>query len=185
MARSAGSTSSTDFIAIGRVVGAHGLAGELRVHLAGATPESFEHADALWLARDAEGSGAVAHALRRVASGRDGECRVALEGIENRAAAEGVRGRWLVVRAEDLTRAEPGEYYVYELVGCRVEDASGRALGAVRGLCGNGGADMLIVEDAEGREHLVPLVRALLRSVDVGARRIVLDPPPGLFGSGD
>lgn len=189
MARSAGSTSSTSIgstalVAIGRVVGAHGLGGELRVRLAGASPESFDGAPELWLARDASGAGAVAHALRAVAAGRAGECRVALAGIADRTAAEAARGRWLLARADALTRAEPGEYYVYELVGCRVEDPSGRALGAVRGLCGNGAADMLVVEDADGREHLVPLARALLLSVDVGARRIVLDPPQGLFGNG-
>jgi len=180
MARSAGSTSSTSIgstalVAIGRVVGAHGLGGELRVRLAGASPESFDGAPELWLARDASGAGAA---------GRAGECRVALVGIADRTAAEAARGRWLLARADALTRAEPGEYYVYELVGCRVEDPSGRALGAVRGLCGNGAADMLVVEDADGREHLVPLARALLLSVDVGARRIVLDPPQGLFGNG-
>jgi 16S rRNA processing protein RimM len=185
MARSAGSTSSTRgstaLVAIGRVVGAHGLGGELRVHLAGAAPGSFDGARELWLARDASGTGAAAHALRAVAAGRAGECRVRLAGIADRTAAEATRGHWLLARADDLTRAEPGEYYVYELVGCRVEDPSGRALGTVRGLCGNGAADMLVVEDADGREHLVPLAHALLRSVDVEARRIVLDPPQGLF----
>jgi 16S rRNA processing protein RimM len=172
-------------IPIGRVVGAHGLRGELRVHLSGAAPESFAGAPELWLARDESGADAVAHTLRSVAAGRAGECRIALSGIGDRSAAEAERGRWLLARAAALARTEPGEFYVYELVGCRVEDASGRALGAVRGLCGNGAADMLVIEDAEGREHLVPLARPLLLQVDVGARRIVLDPPQGLFGDAE
>lgn len=182
---SAKAGATTPLVPIGRVVGAHGLRGELRVRLAGASPESFAGAQALWLARDEAGEGARAHALRSVATGREGECRVALAGIGDRSAAEAARGSWLLARADALARAEPGEYYVYELVGCRVEHRSGRALGTVRGLCGNGAGDMLIVADPQGCEHLVPLARALLVCVDVAARRIVLDPPSGLFGSGD
>lgn len=184
MGRSAGSTSSTDLVCIGRVVGARGLSGELRVRLSGAAPESFSSAPALWLARDESGTGAVAHALRAVAAGRAGECCVRLEGVADRTAAESARGRWLLARAADLARTESGEYYVYELVGCRVEDRAGNLRGFVRGLCGTGAADMLVVEDEAGREHLVPLARALLIHVDIEARRIVIDAPPGLFEDG-
>jgi len=152
------------------------------VRLAGAAPESFESAPSLWLARDESGAGAVAHALRGVSVGRADECRVRLDGVGDRGAAESARGRFLLASVDDLARAADDEYYVYELVGCAVEDRAGRALGAVRGVCGHAAADLLIVADAEGREHLVPLARALLCEVDVAARRIVLDPPPGLFG---
>ena len=178
----AGAPSDPRLVCIGRVVGAHGLAGELRVRLAGAAPESFDAAPSLWLARDESGTGAIAHALRGVSSGRADECRVRLEGIDDRTAAESARGRFLMARADHLARAADDEYYVYELVGCAVEDRAGRALGAVRGVCGHAAADLLIVADADGREHLVPLVRALLCEVDLAARRIVLDPPAGLFG---
>lgn len=191
MERAAGSTSSIDLSAaravrrvlLGRVVGAHGLAGWLRVRLFGASADCFERARTLWLARDENDPEAVAHALRGVAAGRPGECRVALQGVTDRAAADAARGLWLLARAQDLARAEPGEYYVYELVGCCVEDRAGRMLGSVRALCGTGASDMLVVEDAAGREHLVPVARALLLEVDVAARRIVIDALPGLFES--
>jgi len=154
------------------------------VRLFGADPGSFASVRLLWLARDESGAQGAAHALVSVAAARGGECRVALEGIGTRTAAEAARGRWLLARVQDLAAAEPGEYYVHELVGCRVEDRAGAALGDVRGLCGTGASDMLVVVDPEGREHLVPLVRALLCEVDLEARRIVIDAPPGLFESG-
>ena len=187
MGRAAGSTSSTEGCApvrrvrVGRVVGAHGLAGELRVALLGADPAAFAGAGTLWLARDESDATARAHALRGVAAGRAGECRVALEGVADRAAAESLRGAWLLARASDLARPEPGAYYVYELVGCRAVDARGRPLGVVSGVWETGASDVLIIEDEAGREHLVPAVRALLLEVDVVARRIAIDAIPGLF----
>src|SRR5262249_59468710 len=71
--------------------------------------------------------------------------------------------------------------YQYELVGCRVEDASGRVLGVVQGIWETGAPDVLIVVDAEQREHLIPAAREILREVDVARRRIAIDAPPGLL----
>jgi len=188
MERPAGSTSSTDEdparrVRVGRIVGAHGLGGELRVGLLGADPECLADVETVWLARDESDPEAAPHALRRVAPGRAGECRIALAGVQDRSAAEALRGRWLLVRARDLAATAPGEYYVHELVGCRVEDAGGRALGVVRDIWATGAADMLVIEDAGGRQHLVPAVAALLLEVDVAARRIAIDAIPGLLES--
>ena len=192
MARSAGSTSSTSDpltparrVRVGVVVGAHGLDGELRVRLLGAAPEDFEAARTLWLARDDQDAAAAAHALERVAPGRAGECRVRLAGISGRDAADAASGLWLLARADELARPEPGEYYLYELEGCAVEHRDGRALGVVRGIWSTGGSDVIVIEDLHGREQLLPAVRALLALVDVGGRRIVVDPPPGLFEDSD
>jgi 16S rRNA processing protein RimM len=191
MARSAGSTSSTSDpltparrVRVGVVVGAHGLDGELRVRLLGAAAEDFQGARTLWLARDESDAAAAAYALERVAPGRAGECRVRLTGVGGRAAAEAASGLWLLARADELARPQPGEYYLYELEGCKVEDRDGRALGVVRGVWSTGGSDVLVLEDAHGREQLLPAVRALLVEVDVAARRIVVEAPPGLFEGG-
>lgn len=188
MERPAGSTSSTDVdparrVRVGRIVGAHGLEGELRVGLFGADPECLADVETVWLAQDESDPQATPHALRRVAPGRSGECRIALAGVLDRTAAETLRGRWLLVQARDLAATAPGEYYVHELVGCRVEDAGGRALGVVRDVWATGASDVLVIEDAAGRQQLVPAVAALLLVVDVAARRIAIDAIPGLFES--
>jgi 16S rRNA processing protein RimM len=168
-------------VRVARIAGAHGLGGELRIDLLGADAECLDGVETLWLARDESDPDASCHALLRVARGRAGECRVALAGIATRDAAEALRGRWLLVRAGDLPAPAPGEYYVHELVGCRVEDAAGQPLGVVQAIWSTGGADVLIVADAQGRELLLPAVSALLLAVDVAARRIAIDAIPGLI----
>src|SRR5262245_9688690 len=124
MARSAGSTSwielSKDRVRIARILGAHGLGGELRVRLHGTDPECLGALSTIWL-------GARAVALLAVVPGRAGECRVRLEGIGDRTAAEAAAGLWLEARSADLPPTQPGEYYLHELVGCAVEDADGHA----------------------------------------------------------
>jgi 16S rRNA processing protein RimM len=192
MERTAGSTSSTDSggraptdgasrVSVGRIVGAHGLRGELRVRVEGGDTANLMGIATLWLAQDEGTSSAVAHTIERVREGRSGECRMALAGITDRNAAEALRGATLWVRAEDLPPLEPGEYYAYELVGCRVEDTTGKAIGLVARIWETGAQDLLVIAAPEGGEHLVPAAEPILQEVDLSARRLVIDPPPGLL----
>jgi 16S rRNA processing protein RimM len=66
-------------------------------------------------------------------------------------------------------------------VGCRVEDGAGREIGVVRGIWETGAADVLVIEDAAGREILVPAAESVLREVDLAGGRVVIDAPPGLL----
>jgi 16S rRNA processing protein RimM len=121
--------------------------------------------------------------VRAIGSGRRGEARLALDGVDSREAAEALRGRLVLAPAGHLEPLSEGEYYQYELVGCRVEDGEGRTLGVVSGIWETGAPDVLVVvdESAAGREHLIPAAGEFLREVDLEARRIVIDVPPGLL----
>jgi 16S rRNA processing protein RimM len=121
----------------------------------------------------------VCYAVESVAPGRRSELRVALEGVEDRDAAEALRGRRVLVEAAELEALPAGEYYAYQLVGCRVEGEDGALVGTVREIWETGGPDLLVVDGEGGREHLLPA--ALLREVDVEGRRAVVELVPGLL----
>jgi 16S rRNA processing protein RimM len=172
-------------VVLGRVAGAHGLRGEVRVAVFGDGPEnllaapwlelSFERADPL-------GDAACRRYEVRSAAGHGGRLvRLALAGVGDRDAAQALRGAFALGDAARLAPLAEGEHYWFELVGCRVEAEAGRALGSVREIWETGAHDVLVVEDAGGREHLIPAVAPFLRLVDVAARRIVVAPVPGLL----
>jgi 16S rRNA processing protein RimM len=75
---------------------------------------------------------------------------------------------------------DPDEFYATDLVGLDVTTVGGLALGPVREVLNVAGADYLVL-DVEGRERLVPFVSAIVPTVDLADRRIVIDPPDGLF----
>jgi len=183
MERTAGSTSSIEpeRVTLGQVIGAHGLRGELRVRLLDGTDNNLYAVASVWLAREEGDPKAVEARVRAVGSGRRGEARLALEGIDDRDAAEALRGRLVQADVGQLARLAEGEYYQYELIGCRVEDVDGRVLGVVSGIWETGAPSVLVVANEAGREHLIPAASEILREVDVAARRIVVDVPPGLL----
>jgi 16S rRNA processing protein RimM len=172
------SPGACEEVALGQVVGAHGLRGELRVRTA--SGDALRSGLRVRLLRE-DGGLALEAEILGARPGREGELRLQLAGIEDRDGAEALRGTTLRALAGDLPKLPPGEYYQHELVGCRVEDAQGRALGRVRAIWQTGAPDVLLIEQDSGRELLVPAAESLLREVDVARRRLVIELPPGLL----
>jgi 16S rRNA processing protein RimM len=103
-----------------------------------------------------------------------------LDGIDDRTAAESLRGMLVGAPREELPAPKDGEYYWGDLVGLDVVNAQGRSLGRVAGLIGTGANDVLRVVEAgskegEGKERLLPFVEAVIREVDVSGGRIRVD----------
>ena len=100
-------------------------------------------------------------------------------GIDDRAAAEMLRGD-LIVLPGSVRELHPGEYWPQELVGCEVYLSDGSAAGEVTAVTPGAAQDLITVRTSTG-ERLVPLVEAIVRSIDPPGRRIVIDPPEGLL----
>lgn len=167
-------------IVIGEIVGAHGLRGEVRVRITGDSGESLLCAESLWLARDVAAAGRMVGVCGGGA-GRPGEVRIRFEGVDDRNAAEALRGQLVLADREALPPLPSGEYYWHELVGCRVESEAGLAVGTVHEIWETGAHDVLVVLDERGQRRLVPTAEALMKSVDLAARRIVVADLPGLL----
>lgn len=183
MEPTAASTSSTEsrYVALGRVVGAHGLRGQLRVRYFGDGPDELLRHEGLVLGTSEDDAGAVTFRVARAVPGRAGEVRMGLDGVTRREAADELRGRLVMTTPDQLEPLAAGEYYGYQLMGCRVEREDGREIGVVRDIWPMGESDVLVVEDKAGSEHLIPAAAELLREVDIEGRRIVVEVIPGLL----
>lgn len=109
-----------------------------------------------------------------------GQLLLALEGVADRTTAESlVRARVLVAAAALPPLAEH-EFYYHEIEGFHVETSDGRPLGNVVETFSTGANDVWVVRGA-GKEHLIPVIADVVRVIDRDARRIVIDPLPGLL----
>jgi 16S rRNA processing protein RimM len=106
---------------------------------------------------------------------------VRLAEIPDRNAAEAARGILLhATIPADAVPDDPDEFYDHQLIGLAAYDVSGAALGEVTGLVHGGAQDLLTVRTPDGRDALVPFVKALVPEVDLAARRVVIADRPGL-----
>lgn len=190
MEPTAGLTSSTETgrepaerVALGRVVGAHGMGGQIRVRYFGGVPDNLMRLEAVLLAESEGAVDAERFEVSRVGPGRREEVRMTLAGVEDRESAERLRGKLVVVEASELEALPEGEYYSYQLIGCGVEGADGQPIGTVREVWATGAVDVLVVEDEKGKRQLIPAAEGQLRTVDLELRRIVIEILPGLLDS--
>jgi 16S rRNA processing protein RimM len=109
-----------------------------------------------------------------------GQLLLALEGVADRTAAEGLVRARVLVAATALPALAPDEFYYHEIEGFRVETDDGRALGEVVETFATGANDVWVVRGG-GREYLIPVIADVVRSIDREARRIVIELLPGLL----
>jgi len=108
-----------------------------------------------------------------------GRPAVLFNGVASINDAERFTGWELRVPAETARKLPPHVYYHHELVGCEVRTVADERVGTVAAVDGDGEAVRLVI-DSPGGPVLVPLTQAFC-TVDVGARRITIDPPEGLL----
>lgn len=159
-------------VPVGRIVGVHGVRGELKIESWTEPRERiFDYQP--WLLLTAPGR---EHEVRGATGGSRGKGMLAqLPGVEDRDQAVALIGAEIAVDRDLLPPVAAGEYYWADLEGLEVVDTEGAALGRVHHLFATGANDVIVVRGGE-REHLVPFVMgSFVRSIDLDAGRIVVD----------
>jgi 16S rRNA processing protein RimM len=99
---------------------------------------------------------------------------VKLEGVDDRAGVEALRGETISVPREEIGTLAQGEYLVDDLIGCEVVDGT-EHVGVVGDVLLMPSADLLEVERDAAVNLLVPLVADAVRAIDLEARRVDVD----------
>ncbi|HEY0890602.1 MAG TPA: ribosome maturation factor RimM [Nocardioides sp.] len=169
-------------VLVGRIGKPHGVRGDVTVDVRTDEPERRFAAGAVLQARAPQGS-AFPHRTLTVARARWHQTVLlaTFEELTDRTTAESARGVLLHVAVPaDESPEDPDEFYDHQLVGLAAEDLEGRPLGEVTGLLHGGAQDILTIRTPDGREALVPFVKALVPEVDVAGGRVVIADRPGL-----
>jgi len=96
-----------------------------------------------------------------------------LAGVEDREAADALRGSEVAVTRDELGEAQEGTLYWVDLVGLEVVDEAGSRLGEVEGLFETGETSVLVVKGV--KERMIPFVPQYVKAVDREAGRITVD----------
>ncbi len=166
-----------DFIRIGRVAATHGLHGALRVRTDDPESTTLTTLKRLYL-ETAEGRREFA--LSRATPLGAGQFRVVLEGVADVDAAQALRGCAVMAAVADLPALGEGEFYYFQLVGAEAMLTDGRRLGTIAEIFSAGANDVWVVRDG-AREVLVPVIADVVKAIDLGARRVTIEPVPGLL----
>lgn len=184
--RREGSGSEADaskLVCVGVITGAHGIKGHVRIKSFTAEPGDVGRYGSL------SGAGGEAP-LRVTVTGRSRDLVIArIVGIDDRNAAEALRGRGLFVARAAFPPPEAEEFYHADLIGLRAELVSEpehqrKTVGAVAAVHDFGGGDVIEVETDRGTTIMVPFTRDVVPEVNIAGGWLLIAPLPGLLDSG-
>jgi 16S rRNA processing protein RimM len=171
-------TNPGQLLKLGRITGIHGLAGAVRLKLDNPESAALDTINLLYLAMgEAEPR---AYKIRETRPLNHGALKLTLEGIHGPDNAEALKGAMVLVEASDLPPPEASEFYYYEAIGCVVHTTDGQVLGPIEEVFATGANDVWVVRDG-AKEILVPVIDDVVKSMDFGARRVVIEAVPGLL----
>ena len=173
-----------DAVEVARVLDAWGVKGWIRVQPYAKDPQAL-FSSRRWFLRPPEAqAGRPAHAaaaplpalLRIIEAREHGEGVIAsVRDIQDRNAAEALRGARIFVPRSSFPTAGNDEFYWVDLIGLQVFNRDGARLGEVAGLLDNGAHSVLQLRDGGAPERLIPVVAAFIDQVDLPGRRILVD----------
>ena len=156
-------------IVIGRVGAAHGIHGDLRIIPLTDFPERFS------ALREVMVGDELLHVAHVKPQGKNFLMRFREYTI--REDAQRLTGRLLTVARAEAAPLDEGEYYVFDIVGLTVYDEEDNELGSVENVLRTGSNDVYAVRSEDGRELLIPALRAVVQSIDVPGGRMTVRLP--------
>ncbi|MEJ2098967.1 MAG: ribosome maturation factor RimM [Desulfobacterales bacterium] len=168
--------TNKDFVLIGKIVGAHGVRGTLKVQLHAESLEIFKPGTTLL----------VIDPKNRKTSCKINWIKAHLHGvllafreISNRDQATELLGSELYIESGQFPKLETGAYYWFELIGLNVYTIDNRYIGRLESIIETGANDVYVVKK-HNKEILIPALKSVVRLIDIGQKIMRVELPEGL-----
>ena len=170
----------TDRVIVGAIGGSFGVQGEVRLKSFCADPQAIADYTPLYT----EDGRAFAQVVLTGQLKNGFTAR--LDGVVTKEDADALRNISLYAERALMPSLPDDEYYYADLIGLTVLDTGGNILGTVKNVMDHGAGDLLeLIVPGQAETTLLPFTQAVVPAVDMTAKRIVADPPDGLFPSND
>jgi 16S rRNA processing protein RimM len=172
------------FLVLGEIMRPHGIRGELRVRIMTNYPERIAKLGTVYLGETPDAKVPKPYPVAGMRMNGDfGLLR--LGGISDRTEAERYRGLFVLVDMEHAVPLEAGEFYLYQLIGLRVETGAGEALGTLTEVLETGANDVYLVDSPRYGEILIPVTTETIVKTDVTTGVLIVNLPDGLLPDSD
>ena len=163
------------FLDSGKIVGTHGIKGEVRIDPWCDSPEFLCAFKKLWL--DENGTEFIevkSRPHKNIALAK-------IKGVDTIEAAEKYRGKVVYINRDDINLAE-GVHFVQDLIGLEVKDAgNGRVYGKISDVLRTGANDVYHIADEKGNVKLIPAIPEVVAETDIEGGVMKITPLEGLF----
>jgi len=164
-------------VAIGKIVGVHGIKGYVKIHCEAESFSVFAPGHSV-IIRDPKGGSRKTEIVDARSQGR--KQLLLLKGISDRNTAEMLPGSDLLVEKASLPELEPDTYYWSDIVGMSVVSVDDHPVGTVASLIETGSNDVYVVQTPDAGEILIPAIASVVLEIDLNRKIMRVNLPEGL-----
>ena len=168
---------SEELIPVGKIIGTHGIKGQLKVHSYSGNFESLQAARTVVLRA---AGGMPREFVLKSSNANSGKFIISLEEFDDIDQAKALVGSELCLKRGNLPQLTDGEYYWSDLIGLQVITDGGSLLGTIAEIFETGSSDIYVVRGGV-REYLIPAIGDVVKQVDLAGGIVVITPLEGLL----
>lgn len=167
------------FLDSGKIVGTHGIKGEVRIDPWCDSPEFLCAFKKLWL--DENGTEFIEVKSRP----HKNITLTKIKGVDTIEAAEKYRGKVVYINRDDINLAD-GVHFVQDLIDLEVKDAdNGKVYGKISDVLRTGANDVYEIKDSDGKTYLAPVIDDVVKEINVNDGYVLIVPMKGIFDDED
>jgi 16S rRNA processing protein RimM len=168
------------FVPVGKIVGAHGVKGNIKVYSYAESLSVFKPGSLILLINP---KGLEKSYQIKWVKPHGKLALLALEGVENSNSVEALIGSVFVIERSHFPEPEDGSYYWFDIIGISVFTTHDEYLGVVESILPTGSNDVFVVRDpnkVQDNETLIPAIGSVVLEIDLKAKTMRVDLPKGL-----
>lgn len=166
------------YLEVGRIVGTHGIRGEMRMECWANSPEFLKKFKTLYLDGGKTALSVSCRPHKNIAL-------VTVKGVGSIEEADELRGKVLYIDRADVKLGE-GEHFVQDIIGLKVTDSdTGKVYGEVRDVLKTGSNDVYEMKAEDGKLYYIPVIPDIIDRLDFDAGAVYIHPMKGLFDDED
>jgi 16S rRNA processing protein RimM len=165
------------YLAIGKIIRAHGIQGEVSATVLTDFPERFETTEWIYVGNEYE---AELYRLERYRWHKK-NILLTLAGITSRTQAEQLKGQFVQIPIEEAVILPEGTYYLYQLIDLQVVTTDGEVLGVIIDILETGANDVYVVKGNNQKAILLPAIPDVIKSIDIEKGQMKVELIAGLI----
>ncbi|MDZ7342375.1 MAG: ribosome maturation factor RimM [candidate division KSB1 bacterium] len=170
-----------EFVAIGKIVNAHGIGGDVVIEPMTDDLEQFSSIKQVYLCLTQESRQLLAIERTRSTANK---ILLKFAGINDRNAALDLKGLVIEKRLADCPMLPADSYYIFDIIGLNVRTVDDRWVGEISDVMTLPANDVYIVNDGQ-QEYLIPAIKAVIKKIDLDTGLVIIDPLEGLLSNTD
>lgn len=164
------------YIKIGHIINTHGIKGELKINPLTDDVKRFNDLEIVFLGEDKE-----KHLIKNVKYIKNFPI-IKLEKFDNINDVLKYKNSYLYIDKEDLVELEKDQYFIFDIIGCKVFNTEDEYIGIVKDVITYSSNDVYVIKNSDkNQDYLIPALKQFIKTIDIENKTMIIKPIEGMI----